>query len=278
MNSEPSQLYVLLPKILLAIACSVFGSSLFALEGFSDARSLPPLLASQSRAVHFFYHVSDRGYLEGLGTGFKVCRSLNESPAFVTVWHNVEKLNCHLGCYLMLDPDPSLKVNIDFTLNQLSSPSDRVANTYDLIYKDIELDLAVLKPRGLKLNQPCLALEKFRAPTLEEPVHIIGFPYLVHRPAQASDRELVKKRFSNGALTSLRHTRHVDSLIVDADALPGNSGSPVFSEQGDVLGIVHAIYTPDDIPHTSPDGFEVIPYGGITLMVPGNLLLLKIRN
>lgn len=75
-----------------------------------------------------------------------------------------------------------------------------------------------------------------------------------------------------------KETRFPNSGITDADALPGSSGSLVFAESGEVFGLVHLIYMPDTIPNAGPQGFEIIPYGGITLFVSSFRLTAFIRS
>jgi hypothetical protein len=142
-------------------------------------------------------------------------------------------------------------------------------HSFRIFAQDLALDLVLLEPTEFFQAPHCLDQSKFKDAPPEDEAFILGFPYQVHRPSPVTFSNIIAKRGSTGRVTSMRHNRFPHSLVTDADALPGSSGSLVFASSGDILGLVHLIYMPDTIPSAGPQGFEIVPYGGITLFVPG---------
>lgn len=215
--------------------------------------------AAEPSAVGFLTAVRS-GAVVGLGTGFRRCDGI-----VVTALHSV-KTDCASGrCTLAFEADPRYECGESFALaGSAAAPSD-----FTLAAADQERDVALLWPTT-PLDGPCVSV--FRAPVVGEPTRIVGFPYRVHRPNAGAFSPVVERLASEGTVSASSHIQHPLDVITDADALPGSSGAPVFGEDGAVIGMVVEIYQPDGVPAAGPQGFEVIPYGGVTLFVPGDHL------
>jgi hypothetical protein len=263
------QLHILfLEKLLITILSGlVVGGSAFAEEGFFSQDYLPRLLQERAPSVGFLIGKQNSDQYFGLGTATWICSNDGKSSRLLTANHTISAQRCEDSCVLAWDEGGEQKLALNFQLQgDLATASER---SYRIVNQDLSLDLALLEPTEFFKAPHCLESSAFKGGKVEDEVVILGFPYLVHRPSPQTFSDLIRKRGSIGRVTPLRHNRFPHSLITDADALPGNSGSPVFASSGDVLGLVHLIYMPDTIPNAGPQGFEIIPYGGITLFVPG---------
>ncbi|MBF0227675.1 MAG: trypsin-like peptidase domain-containing protein [Desulfobacterales bacterium] len=102
-----------------------------------------------------------------------------------------------------------------------------------LIAIDYPHDLALIKPEE---NQEIESfLEIGESPLPGTPVWICGFPFGSETP-----------RFSKGIISGYQccetFSCEISSVVVDVSVNPGNSGGPVCSSDGKVVGIVHAFH------------------------------------
>jgi serine protease Do len=93
-----------------------------------------------------------------------------------------------------------------------------------LLVSDPDLDLAILEIKGK--NLPYITLSKPDQWQTEDPIYVIGNP-LFHN-------QIVNE----GKI--LKGSHHNEVLMLSAPIYKGNSGSPVISSSGDVIGVVFA--------------------------------------
>jgi len=95
----------------------------------------------------------------------------------------------------------------------------------ELVYFDEKKDIAVLRPTEKLSVTSAIKLKQRKDNHIGKPVYHCGHP------------SVVEFNLSRGMITSYNR----GSIIVDSFSLPGSSGSVVFGERGDVIGIVIAI-------------------------------------
>ncbi len=126
----------------------------------------------------------------------------------------------------------------------------------DSIHRHDELDVAVIRVDEPRLSPTAGIL--LQAPVVAQPVYTLGYPRLpCLREASVT---MQPGAVTNESVTSLAG----DSLFLySAIARPGNSGGPVMSEEGYIVGlsIVHAVGQYDDVDAFSPH------YAGIPAQV-----------
>lgn len=113
-----------------------------------------------------------------------------------------------------------------------------------------EADLALLE-----LAQPVPGLESIELAhaDLGEPITVVGYPVRLSDDIQALT-------VTHGTLASYAYDNGEDRIT--APVYFGNSGGPVFSRKGDLVGIAVAIYV------KRFQGNYPLPYDGLALMVP----------
>lgn len=116
--------------------------------------------------------------------------------------------------------------------------ADGVRHKAEVIGKDIEKDLCLIKimQNGSFTEKPLL-LNSSRELSMGQDVYTIGFPMtdiLGHTP-----------RLSKGYISAVKGIRkNTDALQVSVEIQPGSSGSPLFDNNGGVIGIIQKTINP----------------------------------
>lgn len=105
-----------------------------------------------------------------------------------------------------------------------------------LLFSDEQLDLAILKIDGEEL--PFLTLSNPDEWQIDDPIYVIGNPML--------HNQIVNE----GKV--LEGSHHHNNLLISAPIYKGNSGSPVISSNGHVVGVVYAKSTTEPIGYAIP--------------------------
>lgn len=116
----------------------------------------------------------------------------------------------------------------------------------EIVYQDPIKDIAIIKPIGLFQATSPAKFKESKDSLIGKPVVHCGHP------------SVVSFNVSRGIITSIIG----DSLIIDAFSLPGSSGSVVFGEEGEIIGVVISIGVNDTfgVPDLVGNVVRVIPF------------------
>ena len=155
------------------------------------------IFKENSKSVVVIVTVDNKGNPLSQGSGFIV----RADGAIVTNYHVIRGAS-------------DIKVKVD----------NKILDVEGLIYYDIENDLAILKAKGEKL--PTVKLGNVEKGNIGENIYIISSP------------QGMENTISDGLLSGIRDiASHKKVLQITAPVSPGSSGSPVFNEDGEVVGI-----------------------------------------
>lgn len=132
----------------------------------------------------------------------------------------------------------------------------------DLVSVHPENDLAVLRARTIPDDLPAATLGSSASLKPGDEVVAVGFPFGIGPSVSAGVISGLNREFR-----APQGQRLLTQLIqFDAAANPGNSGGPLVNMDGDVVGIVTAIYTPNEARTFIGIGFAA------TIAVAGNMV------
>lgn len=154
-----------------------------------------------------------------------------------------------------------------FITHSQSSDSWEMNIFPEVLWQDDDLDMVFFKvPEGLLALCKCLGLSV--ANQLSEDVFVVGYPSLGRRVFPLKHRlfgsfkslfSIVKQRISKGHLWQDNQVYYSD-----ADALPGNSGSPILNPNGEVVGMLKILKTWYGVGYRySNPSIEVTPFNKI---------------
>jgi hypothetical protein len=99
---------------------------------------------------------------------------------------------------------------------------------------DAKNDLAILKIDGIRFSQIPYSLEPKLSDVGEE-VFVLGYPQIQHLGEEV--------KLTTGVISARSGYRgDITTYQISAQALPGNSGCPLFNHNGNIIGIVNAKY------------------------------------
>lgn len=131
--------------------------------------------------------------------------------------------------------------------------SDGLTAGATLVATRPEQDLAVLQARRIPDDLVPATLASTSSLRLGDAVGVIGFPYGIGPSVSAGVVSGLDREFES---PQGRHTLN-HMIQFDAAANPGNSGGPLFTAQGEVVGIVTAILNPGSAKTFIGIGFAV---------------------
>ncbi|MEW6772703.1 MAG: YecR family lipoprotein [Bacteroidota bacterium] len=154
----------------------------------------------------------DPNQILGMGTGF----AINSEGYIVTNYHVIEKAN---------------KISIYHNETKKEIPAIVVA-------KDIKNDLAIIKidEPNFKLKEPVPYLISSAASRMGDNVFVIGYP----------EADLLGKepKYVDGKISALTGIQDDNATMqITAPVHPGNSGSPLFNDKGEIIGVINAKFT-----------------------------------
>lgn len=101
-----------------------------------------------------------------------------------------------------------------------------------LVAEDEESDLALLKVKGLETDSLPFSF-RAKGPETGEDVFVLGYPMIQHMGEEV--------KLTKGIISSRSgYKGSSDSYQISAQVQPGNSGSPVFDNNGYLIGVVNA--------------------------------------
>lgn len=141
------------------------------------------------------------------------------------------------------------------------SPEER-RFTAKVVASDREADLAVLAIEGADLPDP---ISIFEVPEIREtlPVFMIGFPFAEAIGLGEGNPAL---SIATGTIASLRRDKkgHLETIQLDGDLNPGNSGGPIVTTDGKLVGVAVATLMGTQISWAIPtDAVRKLCQGGI---------------
>lgn len=148
------------------------------------------------------------------------CLDAQEELRFDTCFENHDRRNLTV---LGIAPDQLVKRTMEIAGTEVDYEVHDLDNH----------DLAILRIDGLSAPPLRLAPDSARIRKLD-PVMALGFP----RGHRGLETGRVETSPSLGTVRKVQDTIHITASII-----PGNSGGPVFSESGEVVGIATRIYT-----------------------------------
>lgn len=155
----------------------------------------------------------------GRGRAFGSAFCVDASGYFLTNEHVVKRAQ---SCELVLQPGTSAEKKV----------------TASVVRTDDKADLALLKTSG-PVDIPALALE--RASDLKEADQLATFGYPLGIALSLEKNRAPSVSVHLGRVTAVRRIDGVvESIQLDAQVNPGNSGGPVLNTRGLVIGIVQA--------------------------------------
>ena len=222
--------------LLLATVCIV---SVMILPVCAADGSLPEVLTEAKQGVVEIYGVGYNGNNQQEayfgGTGFCVSNPENENAVFVTNWHVITGLgrydedhsrlwilkeNCEIDDKSLL-PDPSKSIECKIVTTTAGSP-----------------DFAILETTEPAADYKALPLLSSKEVEIGETVYALGYPATVDA-VSASNSGIEDITVTNG-IVSQRMQDSIDAtwvLMHTALISSGNSGGPLITEQGAVVGV-----------------------------------------
>jgi hypothetical protein len=179
------------------------------------------------------------GKLSGSGSGFVL--KTGKDTAYIITNHHVVRPTVPVkhgtGKDAKTVPTKILNATVSVVFGS-GSRKEQVARAV-ILGDDQQRDLALLKVTGLKDLPAPLSIDK--PPEVNEtmPIYVLGFPY---GKALSTSKRHPAITVSKGSISSLRlnDAGELAFLQIDGGLNPGNSGGPVVTEKGQLVGIAVA--------------------------------------
>jgi S1-C subfamily serine protease len=139
----------------------------------------------------------------------------------------------------VIDNSTSIKVTL--------STSDAYAAT--VVASDSNRDLAILKMTSTRTDFPIISLGTASDAQVGDNLIVAGFPLGIELTGPAS--------FTNGIVSALRTIDGLDYIQTNAAIDPGNSGGPIFNDQGLLVGMVVASVTSTNVTNVQGLGLGI---------------------
>jgi serine protease Do len=184
---------------------------LYLIKGEDDSRNILPIVKTKLREIGF--DVEEAGVEDSIGGSQGSGFVIHPDGYILTCAHVVEN---------------EKKATVWLQSNRFDA---------DVVYKDVDKDLALLKLADNKTPLPSLAFDFNGDYKMGQDVYTIGFPLssiLGNSP-----------RLNKGLLSSTVGLKDdPDFLQVSTQIQPGNSGSPLLNDKGVVVGVMQSTLNP----------------------------------
>ena len=195
-------------------------AALFFLSALAVAQqAIPEATLESLKASTVFVKVKENGELSGTGSGFFLMREA-DSGFVVTNAHVVTE-------------DGQVSDDVSVVLRS-GSKGESVLKAA-VVATDDSRDLAILKVKGANLPSP-LRLSDTGSIRETLPIYIIGFPFGESLSAGSGNPA---PTIGKGSISSIRKDDYgrIERFQIDGDMNPGNSGGPIVTEQGILVGV-----------------------------------------
>lgn len=209
--------------ILFFILCPLFMNAQTLSQGILDSIKKSTVFIE---VVHTF-PLSDEE-TSSTGSGFFI----SDNGFLVTNYHVIRP---SLLLYSIYFPSPVKEINI---IMNSGTPSYKKLKGY--VYAvDKDNDLAIIGTKD-KVQTPFINISDSAKAIETMPVWVFGFPYGEEFSVIQSGPEIT---INKGTLSALRHDDRgiLNTLQIDAQVNPGNSGGPLINDKGKLLGIVNGM-------------------------------------
>ena len=163
------------------------------------------------------------------GTGFFI----SNYGHVLTNYHVVQP---HLSIYNINFPAPITQI----TIIQNSGSKDHKALPATILTLDKDNDIAILRIKE-SVETPFITIDSKEKLSETMPLWVFGYPFGDQFSVIQRGPEIT---VCNGSISALRHDDRgtLSKIQIDAPVNPGNSGGPVTSENGKVIGVVRLLY------------------------------------
>ena len=178
----------------------------------------------------------------GTGTAFGVGKSGKDTDTFVTNWHVVtNKGEGADEVFLLLDSNAFIETANGYVLGDSAIPCEI------LMMADKYPDVAIIRAKQPVSGLKALPLQKSEEAKVAQTVHALGFPGAVDTDAidfenmevvyRANVEDVVVTDGQVSRFSTLKLSGNTDSIMHSAHINQGNSGGPLITDNGTVVGI-----------------------------------------
>lgn len=275
----------------LIISCLLLVQSSRANEGFvHDLKDMPPLFQKLSERV-FMVHSTQ--YQRPIGTAFLVFND-GEKAVFVTARHVLYSLHpkqlkdvlphlsLHQAAYWQSGVNSFMQSSYNVVPTEIGALQD---STPDWKFSGSASDIGYIISDS-NPNLPLVHLNESLGVSIKNKVgpyqkiknYILGYPSLNHRDETGSRIQTMQISFSHGDILHKENKNRKFMLHSTADSREGNSGSPVFNEYGQLLGVLSGgPVSKGYVPYNRGMNSSIAPVDYVRSMI-GNLLLQRTKN
>jgi len=189
------------------------------------------------------------------GSGFAVGRAGEPTPYFITNKHVVEESYAQgAPIYLLLDDAWYDEWANEFNYGELDVVSNHIVKCEVIYMPDTYPDYAILRAERIVTERVALPMMRAEDASVAQKIYALGYPVTSDYVTSSYD-VLADKRASVDAVTitdgiisrfvELADEANSECIQINADINHGNSGGPLITEDGYVIGINTWIYTGD---------------------------------
>lgn len=277
--------------LVLILSCLILAPASQANEGFiHDPTNMPPIFQELSQRVFMVYSSKDR---RPIGTAFLVFND-GKSSVFITARHvlyslhprqlkeNLTRLSLHQSAYWQSGVHSFLRSEYSVSPTEMGALQDSTPD-WKLSGRasDVGYFIADSHP-----NMPLLSLETTlghsikhdASPYQKRKNYILGYPALEHRDEAGSRIQSMQISLSQGDIFHFENKNKKFIVHSTADSRGGNSGGPVYSETGQLLGVLSGgPMAKGYVPYKNDMNSAIAPVDYVRSMI-GHLLLGRKTN
>lgn len=275
----------------LLLSCLLLTPASRANEGFvHDLSQMPPIFQGLTQRVFMVYSSKDQ---RAIGTAFLVFND-GTRAVFVTARHvlynlhpkqlkdRLSQLSLHQSAYWQSGVHSFLRSEYDVFPTEIGALQD---NTSDWKLSGRASDIGYFitdshpKMPLLDLDQSIgKSIKRQASPYQKRKNYILGYPALYHRDEAGSLIQSMQISLSQGDIFHFENKNKKFIVHSTADSRGGNSGGPVYSETGQLLGVLSGgPMAKGYVPYRNGMNSAIVPVDYVRSMI-GNILLGRRTN